>query len=296
MKRASLLLIAALVLVTLFVAPGCTTREKLQVATTTSLYDTGLWYQLEPMFEEMYGCDLEVLYAGTGKALEWGQRGDVDVLTVHDPEREQQFIAEGYGLERNCFAYNYFVIVGPDDDPAGIMGLSPEEAFARIMEEGLAGGARFVSRGDQSGTHGKEQAIWASAGYDYEEVRVSGAWYVEAGSGMGPTLVMAAEMDAYTLSDIGTFLAYKGELDLVSLVDQGDILRNIYSAIAINPEIHPNTNSDMARNLINFLLSPEIQEFIGEFGVEEYGQPLFYPCDGVCEQWGCPPCQECTVP
>ncbi len=292
MKRIFLSLIAALVLATLLVTSGCTTQEKLLVATTTSLYDTGLWGELEPMFEERYGAELQVLYAGTGKALDWGQRGDVDVLTIHDPEREQQFIAEGYGLERNCFAYNYFIIVGPEDDPAGIMGLSPEEAFTAIREQGLAGRAKFVSRGDQSGTHTKEQAIWRSAGFNYTEVSTSGAWYVLGGSGMGPTLIMADEMDAYTLSDIGTFLAYQGELDLVSLVDQGDILRNIYSVIAINPEMHPNTNIDMASNLIDFLLSPEIQEFIAEFGVEEYGQPLFNPCTGgACEQWGCPPSQ-----
>ena len=256
---------------------GCA-RPTLRLATTTSLYDTGLWSYLEPKFEEKHGVELDIIYAGTGIALEWGRRGDVDVLTIHDKAREEEFVADGYGVERVPFAYNYFLIVGPPDDPAGIKGLSPEEAFTRLMETGTR---RFVSRGDGSGTHTKEKAIWKQAGYDYEAVRVAGAWFIESGRGMGPTLLLASEKQAYTLSDMGTFLAYRGKLDLVPIVDKGAILLNIYSVIAINPEKHPKTNIDMANNLIDFLTSPDIQELIGNYGVEEFGMPLFIPCAGT---------------
>lgn len=252
-------------------------QERLQVATTTSLYDTGLWGYLEPMFEEEYNVELDVLYAGTGKALEWGQRGDVDVITVHSKSRELQFVADGYGVERVPFAYNYFLIVGPEDDPAGIKGLTPEAAFQKLMEDGSAS---FVSRGDDSGTHSKEKAIWAAAGYDYEDVRNAGTWYVEAGIGMGPTLTMAHELEAYTLTDMGTYLAFKSDLELVPIVDEGGILLNVYSVIAISPESVSSTNIDMANNLIDFLTSEEIQELIGDYGVEEYGMHLFTPCAG----------------
>lgn len=253
-------------------------RERMRVATTTSLYDAGLWTHLEPMFEERYGRELDIIYAGTGIALKWGRRGDVDVLTIHCKEREKKFVAGGYGVQRVAFAYNYFLIVGPAADPAGIKSLSPEEAFARLMETGAGS---FVSRGDDSGTHAREKAIWKQAGYDYETVRKARKWYIESGRGMGPTLLMASEKQAYTLSDMGTFLAYKGKLDLVSIVDDGAILLNIYSAIAINPERHPKTNIEMANNLIKFLTSPEIQTLIGKYGVEEYGRQLFIPCAGA---------------
>ena len=247
--------------------------ERLRVATTTSLYDTGLWGYLEPMFEEMYGVELDILYAGTGKALEWGMRGDVDVITVHSKAREEAFVADGYGVERVPFAYNYFLVVGPSEDPAGISGMSPEEAFTVLHD---MAGPVFVSRGDDSGTHGKEKSIWVSAGFVYDDVRTAGEWYVEGGSGMGPTLVMADEMGAYTLTDIGTFLSYQSDLALVPIVDQGDALLNVYSVIAVGGARDP----EMARNLVDFLVSPEVQQLIGEYGAETYGRPLFHPCAG----------------
>jgi tungstate transport system substrate-binding protein len=225
------------------------------------------------MFEDRCGVELDVLYAGTGKALEWGTRGDVDVITVHSRPREEAFVADGYGVRRVPFAYNHFLIVGPPDDPAGISGMTPEEAFTVLYQ---TAGPVFVSRGDDSGTHGKEKSIWASAGYDYEEVRTSGEWYVEGGSGMGPTLVMADEMGAYTLSDIGTFIAYQGDLGLVPIVDQGDALLNVYSVIAVNGARDP----EMAQNLVDFLVSDDVQGLIGEYGVEAYGRQLFTPCAG----------------
>ncbi len=249
-------------------------QERLRVATTTSLYDTGLWGYLEPIFEERYNVELDIVYAGTGIALEYGRRGDVDVIIVHSKAREEQFVAEGYGVERVPFAYNYFLIVGPEADPAGIKGMSPEGAFQKLME---MGGGSFVSRGDDSGTHSKEKAIWQSAGFDYETVRQTGEWYIEVGRGMGPTLLMASEKQAYTLADMGTFLTYTGKLELVSIVAEGDILLNVYSAIVVNPEKNPKTKVEIANNLISFLTSTEIQELIGNYGVEEYGMQLFIP-------------------
>ena len=287
MKKVACYLVNILIIFTLLViTSACTTstasplpaQQRLRVATTTSLYDTGLWGYLEPMFEKKYGVELDVMYAGTGKALEYGKRGDVDIITVHSKAREEQFIAEGYGIKRVPFAYNYFLIVGPEADPAGIKGLRPEEAFKKLMENQSGS---FVSRGDASGTHSKEKGIWQEAGYDYEAVRKAGAWYIEAGSGMGPTLMMASEKEAYTLTDMGTYLAYKGKLELVPIVDKGDILLNVYSAIAVNPEKVPVKNIDMANNLIDFLISPEIQKLIGGYSVKEYGMQLFTPCAGA---------------
>ena len=274
-KLISYLLVAVIAVSLVVVGISCSEEDRLYMATTTSLYDTGLWDYLEPMFEEEYSVDLDVIYAGTGIALEYGMRGDVDVITVHAKSREEQFVADGYGVERVPFAYNYFVVVGPAEDPAGIKGMMPEDAFTQLFE---TGNASFVSRGDDSGTHGKEKAIWTSAGYEFEDITGSGAWYVEAGSGMGPTLVMASEKQAYTLSDIGTFLAYKGDIDLVTIVDSGSILLNVYSVIACNPTTNSNVYYEMAENLVDFLTSNEIQELIGNYGTNQYGEGLFKPC------------------
>lgn len=288
MKRITYGLLTLMVVMGLIVGAGCASatagadaplppEQRLRVATTTSLYDTGLWGYLEPRFEEEYGVEVDVLYAGTGIALEYGRRGDVDVITVHSKAREQQYVSEGYGLERVPFAYNYFLVVGPPDDPAGIKGMTPEEAFQTLYE---SGSASFVSRGDDSGTHGKEKAIWEAAGYEYEEVQGAGSWYVEAGRGMGPTLLMASEEQAYTLSDMGTFLTYQGETELAPVVEEGDILLNVYSVIAGDPDKNPKINVEMARNMVDFLTSEEIQGLIGRYGVEEYGVQLFTPCAG----------------
>lgn len=273
-------------------------REELHIATTTSLYDTWLLEHIRSIFEDRHDVAVKIVSAGTGIALEYGQRGDVDVMMVHDRSREDTFLEDGYGVNRKVFAYNYFVIVGPESDPAGIAGMEPEEAFTTLREEGATNpDVKFVSRGDNSGTHGKEKAIWASAGYDYAtEIQGSGDWYVEAGSGMGATLTLADEQVAYTLSDIGTYLAYKGDLDLVVLVNQGDILLNIYSAMMINPEMYPDVNSTLAKEWINFLISEEIQEEIGSFGVAEYGQPLFYPAKGKWEDPLGVPMEETETP
>jgi len=253
-------------------------KERLRIATTTSLYDTGLWGYLEPMFEKKYGVEVDVLYAGTGIALEYGKRGDVDVITVHSKAREEAFISKGYGIERVPFAYNYFLIVGPANDPAGIKGMTPEDAFKKLVETGTGS---FISRGDDSGTHSKEKSIWKAADYDYATVQQAGSWYVEAGRGMGTTLLMASEKKGYTLTDMGTYLTYKGETGLVPIVDKGSILQNVYSVIAGNPEKNSNVKAEMANNMVDFLTSPEIQDLIGKYGVKEYGMQLFTPCAGA---------------
>jgi len=267
--------------VVFFVESGCTSEEqvvgpKLRIATTTSLCDSGLWDRLEPLFEARYMVDLDVLYAGTGIAVCYGERGDVDAIVTHDPYMEERFVSQGYGVERIPFAYNYFLIVGPEDDPVGIKDLAPEEAFTKLA---VSGAALFISRADGSGTHAKEQAIWSRAGFDYEVVR-RGRWYVESGRGMGPTLLMASEKRGYTLTDRATFLVYKDRLDLVSIVDKGESLLNVYTIIVVNPAKFPAVNYRAAEHLVEFLVSEEVQAFLRVYGVEDYGEPLFYPYYG----------------
>ncbi len=272
---------------------------RFKIATTTSLYDTGLWYHLEPIFEKLANVEMDIMYAGTGIALEYGRRGDVDAIIVHDRAREDQFIADGYGINRRNFGYNFFLIAGPSDDPAGITGLTAAEAFKKLYNEGRndSDAVKFISRGDESGTHAKEKLIWREAGFDYEEVRNSGSWYVEAGKGMGPTLLMANEMQAYVLADISTFLAYnlKSGLDIVSLVGKDPIFLNVYAAIAINPATHSKAKIDIANKFINWLISPEVQDIINTYGTAEYGRSLFFPI-ASCDMPGCPPVEDYTTP
>jgi tungstate transport system substrate-binding protein len=233
------------------------------------------------MFEDKFGVDLDIITGGTGKALELGRMGDVDILTIHDQAREEEFVNEGYGLKRHPIAYNFFMIVGPETDPAGIKEVHAQEAFMRVMRKGQEDSSKvfFVSRGDNSGTHAKEKLIWQSGDKDYESVRNSGQWYLEGGAGMGAILTIADEKSAYTLTDIGTYMAFKRKLRLVPMVDEGELLMNMYSAIVVNPRNHPNNNEDMASNLIQFLTSQEIQKFIGSYGISEYGTALFTPAN-----------------
>jgi tungstate transport system substrate-binding protein len=284
------LLVAVLVTI-----PGCTgagnqtgNRTILKLATTTSLHDTGLWDYLETIFEERYNADLQIASVGTGTALTYGRNGDVDVVAVHDPTQEAAFIAGNYSLNatvnntsaaRVTWAYNYFIIVGPESDPAGISGEDATTAFQKIHDGGVLNSTlvEFVSRGDNSGTHGKEKALWAAAGYNYTaDILGNGTaqgWYVSTGQGMGATLTIANQLMAYTLTDKGTYLAYQGSLDLVPLVDTGGDLLNVYSVIICKNGVQPG----MAQNLTTFLRSPDIQALIAGFGVPQYGQPLFYP-------------------
>ncbi len=293
----------AVILVMAACFAGCTTspvqppepKQQVLLATTTSLYDTGLLDYLKPMFEKQYNAELLITSQGTGKALEIASKGDADVLAVHSPTQEQAYMASGKGLNRRCFAYNYFIIVGPTDDPAGIKGMEPVAAFTKIRELGIANtpGVMFVSRGDNSGTHSKEKEIWKASGFNYSaDIQKSGNWYIEAGRGMGETLQLASEKQAYTLSDEGTYLAYKGSLNLVPLIDQGDILLNVYSVIAAYNEKFTRDEIETANNFVDFMISPATQDAISVYGVDKYGKPLFTPMKGSCSHFDC----VCTGP
>jgi tungstate transport system substrate-binding protein len=194
-------------------------------------------------------------------------------------------------MNRRCFAYNYFVIVGPPSDPAAINGTGAVAAFQTINQLGTnnTNGVTFVSRGDQSGTHTKEQGIWASAGYNYtKQIEGSGAWYSETGQGMGATLQVADQKQAYTLTDLGTYLAYKGNLTLVPLgVTNDSALLNVYSAITVYNTKFTTEQIQLANNFVNFMISNSTQKLIGAYGVEKYGQPLFYPMNGNCSKFNC---------
>ena len=199
-------------------------KTKLLVATTTSLYDTGLLNYLEPKFESMYNVDLQITSQGTGKAIEIAKKGDADVLLVHSPSQELAFVKDGFGINRRSFASNNFIIVGPANDPAGIANMTPEAAFTTLFVKGTnnTAGVVFVSRGDASGTHTAEQKVWTNAKFNYTtNISKSGNWYVEAGKGMGETLQMASEKGAYTFTDEGTYLAYKNNLKLSPLITKG---------------------------------------------------------------------------
>jgi len=278
-------------------AAGAADDGRLKLSTTTSLYDTKLLDVIEQKFEEKYNASLDIISGGTGIALQYGERGDVDVLLVHDKPRELKFVQDGDGLERRCIAYNYFAVVGPKDDPAGIKDMNASEAFKTIMEKGKADpkNVKFVSRGDNSGTYAREKVIWKNAGYDYSNVNSSGPWYIDAGQGMGATLIMANEKSAYTLSDMGTFLAFEGNTTLVPLIESGNDLLNVYGALAVNPKKHPGVNCELANKFIDFLVSEEGQKIIADFGKEKYGQPLFFAAEGNCALIGCSE-QECAMP
>jgi tungstate transport system substrate-binding protein len=278
---------------------------RFKIATTTSLYDTGLWYYLEPIFEKQANVEMDIVYAGTGIALEYGRRGDVDAVVVHDRAAEDKFIQEGYGINRRYFGYNFFLIAGPSDDPAGIKGATAAEAFTKIHDAGMEDpdAVKFISRGDNSGTHSKEKLIWDQAGFKYEDIQNSGKWYVEAGKGMGPTLLMANEMQAYTLADISTFLAYnkKSNLSIVPLVEKDGIFLNVYAVMAINPEKNSSAKIDIANQFINWLIGPEVQGIMGTYGEAEYGRSLFNPIargkeDGSASLPGFPSEEEYTTP
>ena len=258
-------------------------REILRISTTTSLEDTGLLEDVEAAFERKYpGIDVQIVSGGTGIALERGKRGDADLVMVHDKEREEKFINEGYGVKRYPFAYNYFYIVGPADDPAGIKNAETgEDAFSKILEgaEKNPRRVKFVSRGDNSGTNSREISIWKKV-TDYNSTVNGSAWYIETGSGMGDTLRVADEKDAYTLTDSGTYLSYRNRTDLVAYLTEDRSLLNVYSAIPLNPSKVKGVNTDAAEKFINFLMSEECQRLIADYGKDKYGQPLFMVITG----------------
>lgn len=261
-------------------------KEELKIATTTSLEDTGLLEELEAAFESKNpNVDVQFVAVGTGQALEYGRKGDVDLVMVHAKAQEDKFIEEGYGINRTVFAYNYFYIVGPASDPAKINGTNATTAFKNLMTSGTADPSlvSFVSRGDNSGTNTREIQIWNKTGADYNSSIRGQPWYTETGKGMGDTLTLANQKNAYTLSDSGTYLAFKGDLTLVPLVTQGKDLLNIYSMIPLNTTKFPNTNSADADKWIAFVMSDEGQKIIEEYGKAKYGQTLFTPLAGQPE-------------
>lgn len=273
-------------------------KEILRLATTTSLYESGLLSKLELIFEKRYNVDLHIISAGTGIAMRHGMDGDVDVILVHDRDREDAFVKNGYGVNRRCIAYNFFLIVGPNSDPAGIKGMAISDAFVKLMERGIKqpNEIKFVSRGDDSGTHFREIEIWRKAGKNYNDVKGSGIWYIETGAGMGATLRMANEKSAYTLVDTGTFLSFVGKLGLVPIIKEGEELFNPYGLIAVNPVRHPHVNFEMAINFINFLMADDIQKVIGEFKYNEHRGSLFYPLAKDCKRMGCKTWELCKTP
>ncbi len=265
---------------------NATASQRLVVATTTSLFDTGLLDEIETSFEAKNNIDVYFVSVGTGLAIQFAQRGDADMILVHSPSDEFEFLRGGYGLDRKIIAYNFFEIVGPRADMAEINGLTPPEALAKIASAGRDSQALWVSRGDNSGTHSKEKALWAAAGLDWAEVKEEVGWFVETGSSMGNTLKTANELQAYTLTDVGTYLAYRnGDVnlvpDLTGIVTQGQELLNVYSAIAVNQTLHPQTNFEGAITFIKFLISEDGQRIVGEYGMNNYGQSLFHPAVNI---------------
>lgn len=259
----------------------------LLLGTTTSTADSGLIGYLLPDFEERFDVRVDYIAVGSGQALEMGRRGDVDVLLVHSPEDEERFMADGYGVNRTKVMYNQFVIVGPASDPAGVVGSSSGvEAFRRIYHAGeFNGTAQFITRNDRSGTHAREQQIWAAAGLDSSTF---GPWYVRGGGlSMGEALTQASERGAYTLSDEGTYWAYKSSLAITILLAQVPPLFNQYHVIAVNPARFPELDYPLALEFIRWLVDPATQARIASFTAS--GHQLFYPNAegmGIASLWG----------
>jgi tungstate transport system substrate-binding protein len=270
---------AALAAVLLIVAcaptPGGPARPEVLLATTTSFQDSGLLDVLREDFESRTGYKLRPTAVGTGAALAIGAKGDADVLFVHAPTSEREFMAGGSGERRTLVMHNDFVIVGPTADPARVMGARTFDALRRIAGER----AMFISRGDRSGTHLLELELWRATG-----ISPAGEWYVEAATGMGNTLAIASEKRAYTLTDRGTYLARRTALDLAIVVEKDPPLINLYHVITVSPTRFPRVNVEGAQAFADYLLSKEAQELIASFGVAEYGQPLFFADVGKQEE------------
>lgn len=246
--------------------------KEIILATTTSTVDSGLLDVLNPVFEEKTGYVVKTIPTGTGKALAMGERGDADVLLVHAPEAEKKLLEEGVVTNYRLVMHNDFVIVGPENDPAGI---SHAQTAMEAMQKIAASQSLFISRGDDSGTHKKELSLWQKA-----NVKNEGSWYQESGTGMGETLAIANDKQGYTLSDRGTYLALKKNLKLKILFEGEKSLLNIYHVMQVNQEKFPKVNAEGARVYVEFMISPETQEMIKNFGVDKYGEPLFFPDAG----------------
>ena len=247
--------------------PAAPAQERLRMATTTSVQDSGLMDYLLPNFEKTCRCKVDVIAVGTGQALKLAANGDVDLVVAHDPQSEKKFVDDGFGIGRRTFMVNDFVVVGPPADPARIRGL---KNAARALAAIAKAGAPFVSRGDESGTHVKEKALWNAAG-----AKPDGSWYFEIGQGMGAVLTMAHEKQAYALCDRATYLSRRNALRLDILVEGDPELLNSYSVIQVNPARFPAVKAELAGRLSGWFCTPEVQKLIGDYTVG--GNRLFRP-------------------
>ena len=282
MKTRSSLLFSLLILLT-FVVGACASatpapiesaaraNANLILATTTSTQDTGLLDVLMPLFERESGYTVQTVAVGSGQAMQMGQEGNADVLLVHSPAAEKEFMSEGWGKDRALVMHNDFIVVGPADDPAQIKGLPVTEAFKTIA----TAEATFVARADESGTSTKELGIWKKA--ELDPAAQKPAWYIETGQGMGATLTIASEKGGYTLTDRATFLANEANLQLEILIEGDHSLLNVYHVITVNVEKWSKVNYDGATAFLNFMTQASTQKIIGKFGVDKYGQQLFIP-------------------
>jgi len=269
-----------LVLLCLLPGLGATLQSRdVVLASTTSTRDTGLLDSLLPIFEARTGYHVKLIAVGTGQSLTMGRRGDADVVLVHAPEAERMLVDSGYFVRRRLVMHNEFLIVGPAADPAGLRGMQDAAAALLRLAERRA---PFVSRGDNSGTEQRERMLWQKAG----RARPDGEpWYVESGQGMGATLQMASEKRAYTLTDIGTYLAWKSRVELVPLVQGDSELYNVYHVLEPNPKNAPRINVAGGRAFADFMVDTATQRLIGEFGRTRFGRPLFVPDAGKVDHW-----------
>lgn len=251
-----------------FASCNVETKKDLTLATTTSVNDSGLMDYLKPIFEKDTSMNLKIISQGTGQAVKTGQDGNADVLLIHDKASEEKFVSEGYGLERIELACNYFVVVGPANDPAGLLKqkLTAADAFKKISESK----SPFVSRGDDSGTHKKELKLWKES-----SIKPVGDWYISVGKGMGAVLSMADEKNAYALTDKATYLSMKDKLELQIVVDATPDLLNQYTIIEVNPDKHEGINKAGADKFVKWITSEKALNMIDEFGKDKYGESLF---------------------
>ena len=271
LKRNRILFYLSCVLLCLFGFDGESDAKKktLTLASTASTLDSGLFDVLMPPFEKKYDCGVKIIAVGTGQAIRIAKDGNADVILVHDRKSEEQFVAEGYGIRRFDVMHNDFFIVGPESDPAGIKGMNALGALRKIYEVK----SDFASRGDDSGTHKKELYFWKKL-----TVQPSGNWYLESGSGMEITLRIANEKMAYSLCDRATWLSHRKEMDaLVVLVKDDTELFNPYSVIIVSPAKYPWVQYDLAKKFVEYLRGKEGQDIIKSYGVDKFGEPLFYP-------------------
>ena len=270
MRKGPMWLLSAALLAASFPLTAGAAERFITVASTTSTKNSGLFDHILPLFEKKTGIQVRVVAVGTGQAIRLARNGDADVLFVHHRPSEEKFVADGFGVQRFGVMYNDFVIAGPKDDPARIAGMRDA---AKALKKIAGARAPFVSRGDDSGTHKKELALWRAAGVD--TARASGTWYRETGSGMGATLNTASAMQGYALADRGTWLSFKNRAGLRVLVEGDTRLFNPYGVILVNPERHPHVKADLGREFIAWLISPEGQAAIGDFRIN--GEILFKP-------------------